>query len=261
MQLARFSPAEVLLLQRTTQAPVRHMLRLTFADLILRDVLRLENRPFQPLPHNLPAPCYYVRPGDAAATYQCRPHEQPLLQVLPKGRQMVLLQHYVGMLLESLPEPHRFRLLVAEAPGLQGHILRNGWYKLFQSFALTHDGSVLRITLRQETDALITQMADGVPAAAAVLPLLYGNALLVGVEPPLALRLFDEEFLRALRANRAGNDWSAGGSSDSDSGTDFGDGHSGGGGASGDFGGDGGCSSGCSGCSSSGCGGCGGGGD
>ncbi|RAK70198.1 hypothetical protein [Hymenobacter edaphi] len=260
MQLLRFSPAEVLLLQRTTWPPVRRMLRLTFADLILRDVLRLENRPFQTSPHAPLAPCYYVRLGNAAPTYQPRPHEQLLLQVLPTGRQMMLLRHYVGVLLESMPEPHRFCLVVAETLGLQGSILRNGWYKFFQSFALTHDGSVLRITLRQETDALITQMAHEVPAVATVLPLLYGNALLVGVEPPLALRLFDQEFLRALRANRAGSDWGADVSgSDADGGdADFGGGHSGGGGASADFGDDSGCSSGCS---SSGCGGCGGGGD
>ncbi|GAB3833347.1 hypothetical protein [Hymenobacter jeollabukensis] len=274
MQLARFSPAEILILQRMAQAPVRHMLRLTFADLVLRDVLRLENRPFQASPYDPPAPCYYVRPGDAWLAHRPRPHELPLLQVLPEARQMILLRHYVGVLLEELPAPPNFRQLVTEAPGLQGCVRRNGWHKLVQSFALTDQGIDLGIILRQETEALMAQVAAGDPDMVQLLPPLYGSALLAGMAPPPELHLFDQELLRALRAQReqrfSSSDWAAGiggcgGHSSSDGsdspgggGADFGGGHSGGGGASGDFGGDSGCSSGCSGCSGSGCGGCGG---
>ncbi|WP_400190773.1 hypothetical protein [Hymenobacter sp. B81] len=218
MQLARFSPAEVLILQRTHQAPVRHMLRLTFADLILRGVLDLENRPFQASPHDAPAPCYYVRPGAAAPGYQPRPHERPLVQVLPEGRQMVLLRHYVKMLLEALPGPHRFRVLVTESSALRGCILRNGWHKILQQFTLTNDGYALRAALDQETAFLTAQLASP-ESAAAQLPQLFGNALLVGAPSPPELHLFDQELRRRLRERYDRGyvgGWDAGGSGPGD---------------------------------------------
>lgn len=125
MQLARLSPAEIIVLQRIYEAPVRHMLRLTFADLILRDVLRLEHRPFQARPQDAPVDCYYVRPGEAWGREPARPHEVPLLRPLPPGRQMILLRNYVAVLLQQVPPAHQYRLLVTESPGLRGCVLRN----------------------------------------------------------------------------------------------------------------------------------------
>jgi hypothetical protein len=265
MPLSTLSPAEVLVLQHLHRAPVRHMLRLTFADLVLRDVLRLQCQPFQSSPYDPPVDHYYVRPGDNAAAHPLRPHEAPLLAPLPADRRMVLLRHYVTLLLEHLPPPRHFRQLVTESFELEHSFQRSNWLWFWQTLALTPRGQAQLAAVQR---AMATQ--DWVESSwAPALARSPGTGLLLGGAPPPELLLFDHELLRALRKRRAqgylGQDWSTGvgdgGTSSTDSSgasgsPDFGGGHSGGGGADGDFGsgdgdgggGDSGCSSGCSGC-------------
>jgi len=279
--LREIKPAEGLLLLELGRASLPKLIRVTFVDLLLRKVLRLESaEPGMPAHHR------QVAAGPAFANYPASPHEQHLLWFFrnaPETR--IQPRHLVRAAQRRLRNRKALHATLAQAPWLRGVLTQSVWQRLLDRYDLTPAGDGVRLSLKTELaelDRYLPHWVETNPAKVVeVLESIRGNVMLLA---PQTLRLLagaaeDARRQQSLEENYAWNDsswiifsdfsYNDGSSGDSnwflDDSSDAGDGGGGdsGGGDSGGEGDSGGGDSGGgdSGCGGSSCGGACGGGD
>ncbi len=265
--LTQFTPAETLVLTNGSSATLRQLLKVTFLDLIMKQVLKTKSPTYELDAEGTNTAEKYVVPGGRFFGYPAKPHEQFLLQPFYDYPNTSLLFKYVVELsYKGTRSKGRFFAAICGSPAMEGLVTRSFFNKLFGTITITPAGrekaAELKKALQNAEERLPVLSRTNRSAALAMTALLGGAVLLLQADTLAGLDGLDRELLAGLEPHQPKpyDGGSGCGSWNSvsdysgswDSGCGSSDGNSSG------CGGDSGCSSGGdSGCS--GCGGCGGG--
>lgn len=257
-QLSKFSPAETLMIIQSEGATIRELLKVTFMDLLLKQVVRTFDVERQSHERDPVRVYKYVGPGKNYSTYQSLPHESVFL--IPFQRSFdtqILFRHVVKIGYQNSVSQDAYHRTLMTCPNVELYFSRSLVQKVFGGFSINKSGLVLRKELQAEMADLEEKLPDLIkndpPKALDILKEIKGNIfLLLNIQFDL-LRQIDRELMAEMET--AERDSSGGGSYsgcwtftdysntfDTSCSNDNGSGCSG-------------CGSGCS---SSGCGGCGG---
>ncbi|HNR19355.1 MAG TPA: hypothetical protein PKN75_12065 [Bacteroidia bacterium] len=254
--LSKFSPAESVLILQDRNSNIKELLKVTFMDLLLKQVVRTFDVQRQTSRREGVRIYKYVEAGKNFLSYEPLPHEIPVLAPFQKSNSVqILFRHIVKMSYQNSKSETAYRKILLDSPNLDRCFSKNIYQSLFGGFSVTADGQELRKKVRDEIETLEKTLPGYISSnhqkALDILKEIKGNIfLLTNIQFDL-LQQLDRELISEM--NRYDRDDGRGGCSGSWGG--FGDyshtfdsscsGHSGGGGCSSCGSG---CSSGCSGC-------------
>lgn len=262
--LSKLSPAESVLVLQDKNSTIKELLKVTFMDLLLKQVVRTFDVQRQTSRSDNVRTYKYVEAGKNFNTYKPLPHENAFLAPFQKSNSVqILFRHIVKMSYQNSKSEGEYRNIILSSPNLLTSFSKNVLQSLFGGFSVTSDGLELRKKLQGEIEALEKTLPDYISSnqqkALDILKEIKGNIFLLSNIQFDLLNQIDRELISEM--NRYNGD-DGGGCSGSWGGfEDYSDtfdsscsGHSGCGGGSGCSSCGSGCSSGCSGCGS-GCGG------
>jgi len=256
-QLSKLSPAETLLVLQDKNASIKELLKITFMDLLLKQVVRTFEVQRQANSRDAVRIYKYIEIGKNFWTYQPLPHENIFLAPFQKSDSVqILFRHMVKMGYQNAKSESKLHNVLRQSPNLDRCFSRNIIQSLFGGFNITTDGQ----QLRNKVEAEISQLEKQLPPlilndhqkALDILKVIKGNVfLLTNIEFDL-LKQIDKELLAEM--NKRDNNSNDGGCSGCtwDSFDNYSDSFDS------NCSGDSGCSGGDSGCGGSGCSGCGG---
>ena len=268
--LTKLSPAETLLLRHGEKTLLRELLKYTFLDLLLKQVLSIVEVTRQPSTHD-PARVYkYVTAGKRFKTYESKPHEvvfTSIFQSFPEYQ--VLFRNLVKMAYQNAKSQRKYALRLSKGPNLN-EAFNTSWISAISGrLNYTTQGIILRDEVTSEladVEALIPHNTQNKPHAIETFKAIGGNIFLIkGLDfnlvreldqevviedkqrsGPLADPVWMDVILLDTMSGHTSSDWD-----DHSDSNDHGDSSDSGGidsdGGSGDSGCSG-CSSGCSGC-------------
>lgn len=255
-QLSKLSPAETLLVLQGENASIKELLKVTFMDLLLKQVIRTIEVHRQPSSRDTVRIYNYVEAGKNFFTYQPLPHDDIFLAPFQKGDDVqILFRHLVKIGYQNAKSESKLHNILRQSPNIDRCFSQNIIQSLFKEFTITKVGQELRNTVEAE----IAQLEEELPLlilndhqkALDILKVIKGNIfLLANIEFDL-LKQIDKELLAEMNRRDDNNSGGCAGCTWNifDNYSDSFDSS-----CSGDSG----CSSGCSGCGGSGCSGCGG---
>lgn len=264
--LSRLTPAETLIILNGEKAPISELLKYTFMDLLLKQVLLIREVERQANIRDPIRVYKYVVAGANFRNYRMSKHEFALLSVFDKNPDAnILFRNLVKIAYQNAKNERQYYSQLITNSNLKELVSTSLVQKMFGGFSYSEKGLQIKKEVQNEilliekniSDYIITDKSRGLE----LLKVIGGNIfLLKGLEFSIAREL-DKELFEEMSKRNSANGCGSG------CWTDFGhysesfesscSSDTGGGGASGCSGGSG-CSgdSGCSGCS--GCGGCGG---
>jgi hypothetical protein len=270
-KLKLYSPPVALLILKGKSATQGELLRLTFFDLVYRNLLRIEERKNGTIGTENDAPMHYISLTDAGKHYQPKTWEGPFFAPFAIDHDYELLFTAMLKIVRGKIEyPAHYRQLLAIQGGFSDQFYQTWWQQIFGGFRLTVQGEATQKALLEELQEIRAQLkrddTQDRNISSEILQNLGIQALLIeGLDFSL---LPTDHPLKSMQANGFSNNYdvmtnACGGCSGgveywgSMSGAfdHMGHGHDGDSGCGGDSG----CSSGDSGCGGSGCSGCGGG--
>jgi hypothetical protein len=260
--LSQLTPAETLIILHGEKAALSELLKFTFMDLLLKQVLVTKEIEKQANPKDPITSYKYVFTGNNFPAYQASPHENVLLSVYKKSSDTgVLFKNLVKIAYQNARYQGWYQVQVISNSNIKDLFSRNYFERWFGGFSYTQKGSQVKKEIQAEVAMIESAIGNAITTdknkRLDLLKSIGGNIfLLKGLEFSLAQEI-DEEILKEKSKNTSDqgcstfSSWTdygyysasfdSGCSSDNNSGSD-----------GSDSGGD----SGCSGCS-----GCGGGGD
>lgn len=245
--LSKFLPAETLLLLEEKKANIKELLKITFMDLLLKQVIEITTVSKQPSSRRDKVRSYkYVVRSKNFLNYKPLEHEIVYLSPYQKSSSLkVLFQHLIRTGFQNAKSESKYVSAVRRSPNIHFYFTKNIYQIVFGGFSITQEGTDLRNKIKKE----ITQLEKDFPAiilsdkekARQILNTIGGNIFLLKNIDFTLLKQIDSEILAEMDKKYKADDGASGcyGCSSWDSGCT-------------------GCStsdsSGCSGCS--GCGGC-----
>lgn len=261
--LSKLSPAETLFVLQGHNATIKELLKVTFMDLLLKQVVRTVEVQRQPSRRDTIRIYRYVLTGKNFNSYKPLPHENIFLAPFQKKESaQILFRHLVKMGYQNAQSQSILHSTLRKSPNIDGCVSRNPFQIIFGGFYVTPKGFELRNTIQSEIRELEEKLPplinEDLEKARDILKVIRGNIfLLTSIEFAL-LNQIDTQLLSEMNKRNATSDGigCSGCTWDSfDSYTDsFNSSCSGDSGCSGGGSGCSGCGSGCSGCG----GGCGG---
>ncbi|MCF8277879.1 MAG: hypothetical protein K9J17_14185 [Flavobacteriales bacterium] len=262
--LSKLTPAETHLVMATTDAELKNMMKYTFMDLLLKQVIQTKRITKQAHRNDRARVYTYVVAGKNFLSYKPLRHEEIFLSPFYTSQSLELLfRHLVTMGFQNADGTNNYvhkRLI--KSPNLKGIFEIGFFIQLFGTIKLTPQGNALQREIKRALDRLETELPQVIHSdkakALEILLAIGGNIFLLKNLDFALLNQIDSELMKEFKKQRGENDSSGcygcgdwhqydhyGDSFDSDYDA-----------ADASFG-DSGCSS-CSGCSGcSGCGGCG----
>jgi hypothetical protein len=259
------NPTLSLLILKGMYAKQGDLLRITFFDLLHRDILYIKEKSSLSEKAVDARILQYVGLTDIGRRYSPAPHEAPFFNLFVSNHSLLFLfQQVVKAARKKAGTISQYRAKIALLPEAKPLIDQGFWQKIFGGFSLTAAGERARAQLAQALDEVAPALKHDTPDAphltSQILAAIGVHALLIDTLDFEQLGMADSLYAKSQQNFERDASGGSGCSGDvgywySMSGTfdDGGDGHDGGGGCGG---GDGGCGGGCSGCGG-GCGGCG----
>jgi hypothetical protein len=256
MLLSKLTPAETLLIRDGDEVSVKELLKYTFMDLLVKQVLMTEDVERQ-LNMRDPVRIYkYVSPGKNFSQYTSLPHELPFL--LPFRRNSdnrLLFKNCVQVGYENVESKRALHKAIRLLPSLHNAFSASLLEKVFGEFSYTDRGLELKRQVEEEIKQLEREltvlMVNDREKAMEKLKPIGGNVFLLHALNFTVLREIDEAFSKELTRQGGGGGCGGGWTTFDTYSSDFDSS------CSSDSGDSSGCSSGDSGCGG-GCGGCGG---
>lgn len=153
--LSTLSPAEALIVLQDQQVTMKDILKVTFMDLLLKQVLRTLEVEKQAHKNDQVRYFKYVEAGKNFNVYQALPHEQIFLWVFEKHRYgQILFRHIVKIAYQKSRFKIDFLKQLMNSPQIAGCFKQNIFQQMFGGFKLTDDGMALRVQIRAEIDEL-----------------------------------------------------------------------------------------------------------
>lgn len=198
--LSKFSPAETLLVLQDKNTSIKELLKVTFMDLLLKQVVRTVEVQRQASSRDTVRIYKYVEIGKNFFTYRPLPHENIFLAPFQKGESsQILFRHIVKMGYQNAKSECHFHNIVRQSPNLRGCFRRNLFQSIFGGFKVTLSGLELRNKVQIEIAQLEVQLPHLIinnhQEALNILKVIKGNIfLLTNIEFDLIKQL-DKEFL------------------------------------------------------------------
>ncbi len=281
--LSTYSPAEAQVLMHGQEARLKDLLKVTFMDLLLKQVLKTIIVERQPNPKDAVATFKYVVVGRNFYTHQRLPHEEVFLSpFLADASAQILFQNLVKVGYQKAANSTYFQNQIIKSSAMQPLFYKDFFQRIFKNqsgYTQTHQGTIAYSQLKEEFTLLEETLPQLIQTdkeqALSICRKIKGNLFLLTTIDFELLKEIDTELLADLhtysnqKPNRdsdlsggcsgggysgCSSAWNSFGdcsdSFDSSCGGDSGCGGDGGSGCGGDSGG-----SGCSGCGGGGCGG------
>ncbi|HYG01952.1 MAG TPA: hypothetical protein VD927_05865 [Chryseosolibacter sp.] len=258
--LSRLTPAETLIILTGDKTPLSELLKYTFMDLLLKQVLAIREVHRQASSRDPIRAHKYVVIGKNFKSYQVRTHEPTLLSIFQTNPEAnVLFRNLVKIAYQNAKSERYYYPKLTTSPNLKEAISTSLLQKVLGRFSYTQKGAVIKKEIQNEMSSIERTVSDYIVTdrnrGLELLKAIGGNIFLLKTLEFEILKEFDKELFEEMTKRNTGPGCSGGCWTDfghysesfdrscsSDRGTS----------CSGD--------SGCSGCSS-GCSGCGGGGD
>lgn len=202
MILLNHTPAEVILLRDGTKAPLHALLKYTFVDLLVKQVLELRTVIEQPSEHDPERTLKYACEGKNFPTYTPQAHEHIFLEVFEKSPGIqIILKGMVKIARDNAVTAQRYRKVVMRCPRLADFFEITFMHMFVGGFRHTLDGHAQRAVLANEIQDLEATLPDILKTdkqkAVEILRALGGNIfLLSGIELAL-LKELDTAFEQA----------------------------------------------------------------
>jgi hypothetical protein len=203
--LTTLLPAEALLLTEGKACSVKHYLKCTFMDLLLRQVLKaVDYRTVNP---NAGADEKVIGPGKNFYSYNPRPYEAVLLTLYDgaAGRyeqEFFYFTQLVKVAYQKAGSASRYRRIIYENSTTTGWYTQNFLQQLFGGFSLTAEGQQVRRELLLEIAAaeavLQEYMVTAPEKAKDLLHRIKGNVFLMKNIDLAALNAIDKDLLAAM---------------------------------------------------------------
>ena len=266
-KLSILSPAETLFVLQDKNASIDELLKVTFIDLLLKQVVRTFEVQRQASSRDTVRIYKYVETGNKFLTYEPRPHENIFLAPFQKSNSIqILFRNMVKIGYQNAKSESKLHRILRQSPNLNRCFSRNISQLLFGGFNITPDGQ----ELRNNVEAEITQLEKQLPPlilndhqkALDILKVIKGNIFLLTNIELDSFNQIDKELLSEMnRKYDIKNDgsWSGFVGCTLDSFDNYSHSFDSGGGSGCSSGSDAGCGgNGCGGSGCSGCSGCGG---
>ncbi|TAD83256.1 MAG: hypothetical protein EAY75_15165 [Bacteroidetes bacterium] len=200
-QLSKLSPAETLLVLQDKKASLRELLKVTFLDLLLKQVVRTFDLVQQPTVRNKDSGYKYVEIGKNFWTYQPLPHENIFLTPFQKSPSLqVLFRNMVKTGYQNAKSKGKFTSLLLQSPSMDTCFSRSILQSLFGGFSITLEGQELRNIVSAEILELENQLPSLIlnepEKAQDIMYAIKGNIFLVdNIEFDLLKQKIDNELL------------------------------------------------------------------
>lgn len=252
--LSRLRPAETLLILEDKKADLRELLKITFMDLLFKEVLEIKIIEKQSSRGDRVRYYRYVVKGKNFESYRPLYHEMVYLSPFYKSSSLqILLQHLVRMGFENAKSESALHAAIYQSPNISQYFYRNFYNQIFGGFSISQEGLELRTTIYNEIGRLEKELPEYISSdnekTQEILDRICGNIFLL---KNINIELFKEidSIILSEMSKKSREGGGSGGGCFGCSSWDNGCSSSGNSGCSG---------SGCGGSGCSGCGGCGGG--
>lgn len=255
--LSRLTPAETLIILTGDKTPLSELLKYTFMDLLLKQVLAIREVQRQASSRDPIRVHKYVVTGSNYGNYQAKPHEPVLLSIFQTNPESsVLFRNLVKIAYQNAKNERRYYPQLTTSPNLKDALSTSLFQRIAGKFSYTQKGLVIKKEIQNEFSEIeksySKQLTTDRIQALELLKSIGGNIFLFKALEFEISKEFEKEIFEEMAKRNTGTGCSTGcwtdfghysDSFDSSCSSDSGTGCSGG-------------DSGCSGCS--GCGGCGG---
>ena len=149
--LSKLKPAETILIMEGSKSEMSELLKLTFLDLLIKQVLETSILS-QRRNESYKAGLYkYVTKGRNFQHYNPFSHELVFLSPYRKsGSIKVLIQHLIRMGFQNAGSRSEYFSLLRNLPNMRLYFKQNLFQSLFGSFSLSQEGRILRDQLKEE---------------------------------------------------------------------------------------------------------------
>jgi hypothetical protein len=256
-QLSKLSPAETLFVLQDKNASIRELLKVTFMDLLLKQVIRTIEVQRQVSSKDAVRVYKYIGIGKNFWAYQPLPHENIILGPFQRNNSdQILFRHIVKICYQNAKSESKLHNVLRQSPNLVRCYSLSIIQSLFGGFSITTEGQELRNKVESEISQLEKQLPPLIlndhQKALDILKDIKGNIFLItNIEFDL-LKQIDNELLAEMNKREDNNNDGGCSGCTWDSFDNYSESFDS------SCSGDSGCSSGNAGCGGSGCSGCGG---
>jgi hypothetical protein len=205
--LTELSPAEASLLVNGETVQSNELLKLTFMDLLIRQVLQIIELEKQPDRFQPKRVYKYVVPGKRFLTHEPRAFEEVYLSPFRKSAgAQILVKHMVKVGFQNAISGARYKSNVFESLRDKGLLSRNFFQRLTGRFSFTSEGRDKSEKVKKEIEALEKELSFALvmdkQRAQTILKAIGGNVLLLKGIDLAAVQQLDMEIYATMKNPR-----------------------------------------------------------
>ncbi len=201
--LTQLTPAEVLLLRNLDKASLKELCKVTFMDLIVRQVLQIADTP-EHEEAEATAENIFIEIGSRFNEKEYHPHETPFLA--PYLRNDTLSISLKGLIREAVNRLDRqrknFIALLRTSPMVAKGFKNGWWYRFMNILSLTPEGKEMKKAVEEAIEDLQTQLPELIEKepqqATELIKRLGGNVFLLDNFDFQILNTLDEGFRKQI---------------------------------------------------------------
>lgn len=213
MKLSEFTPAETLLLTRGSNVLLKDLLKYTFMDLLLRKVLLLTRKKYQPDTRSTAVTLKYISAGPLLHRCGALPHEQVFTSPFLQGKRSIQFRFMIKLAYEQTSKFSDYDPVILESPSIKKFVKRNFFHRLFGGYGWSEDGKrvaeVLKLELQSLEQNLPIWIKDDQAKAIEIFKAIRGNVFLLKTVDFKLLQYFDKEVVRLQNNSSDTSDWSS----------------------------------------------------
>ncbi|MFL5728761.1 MAG: hypothetical protein ACJ75J_04665, partial [Cytophagaceae bacterium] len=209
-ELSKLYPAQTLLLTEGKKASLKDLLKFTFMDLLLKQVLKTEKRTYRASKYDKEQIVKYVLAGNNFSAYKPAAHELAFLEPFKKSRTIsIMFRHIVKMGYQNARKENLYQLVIGNTYPTQEYFSRNFFHYIFGGFSLTSRGRELKVKVEKELeeldDTLPLMMVRNKEKAMEILKEIKGNVFLLKNVSLSLLGEIDKELMEEMNPRNTGN--------------------------------------------------------
>jgi hypothetical protein len=193
LHLGELSPAETALILFGMDAPFDDLFRLTFIDLIYRNVLDFEKISHQASPEDELRTYIYIKKGTAFENYTPLLHELIFVNPFKDQFEKILLRTTVKIANDNVCTSGWYRNQIIKNGRLNEFIHQSFIQKILGKFSLTVQGIELKTVLTSELENLKQILQENPDLITEVVKTLNGNLFLINDQSNDLLKEFDQD--------------------------------------------------------------------
>ncbi|WP_159017877.1 hypothetical protein [Algibacter sp. L3A6] len=144
--LSKITPAETLLLKYGSSAELKDLMKYTFMDLLLKQVIKIDKVDRKVHPNDKYIRSYtYIVAGENLKKYKYNKHELIFLSPFLKSKSIqILFKNYFKMVFDLSKGSWSYKKLVRSSENIYPYFKSHFWAKLFRAIILTDKGALVR---------------------------------------------------------------------------------------------------------------------